>query len=678
MGRLVALGLLAGAGCSTDALPLSDEPGPRPPTRKPGGLDAPARCGDGSLDPGEVCDGSAYRFSCPDFGFDEGTLGCQQDCLDVTTDGCRYRPLPPDLELEPCPDGSPRTPPHQLNVSLLTVRGRLEPRFAYGAIRPGAIELRRSGEGYAEATTAVSQALEYRFLIAPGRYRGVWYFTAEGAVRAHPIQETSFDAAIERHRLVEQAHTLDLDVSVTPPEAASDQGLTLRLWSNPGFFQSLPLRAQSWKLRVPPGVYRTAFVSGSAVFEHGGFELRGDGREIWNVELARRFIESPSNLSSRVGAYARDWPDGARNLAVTAQEHGLHAVSAPIGTQIVATLADGRQDFEAFVAVAGPPVRLSLSPRLAIFSRRHPGVAEFVNAAGVTHTVGLLGPRSLHRLPAGRYAVFAGEANPNYRLIRDDFVHGEGARLEIVPWQPAPTRVRLAVRRKGGPSLGPALAASGFSLLFRCLSGCRGEATRKYPPGALDPNKPLEATLLLPSGSYSVAWTLDSEVPSAGQKIRPTVVLPVTTVSGDEIALNLELGTREVTITLVAPSADEGDWTARFRRADGREFVYFLGDSGPHPRVLPEGPLAWSVERGSTRRRGTMSEVNDAVEAEFYERSVVGTVRVDGAYPPPSMQLAPFPLDGNGRFQRTLLVGNEVTVEARLDEASYRQTFCLE
>lgn len=47
-------------------------------------------CGDGVLDPGEVCDGSyaVDTLTCSDYGFIRGTLGCSADCLRRTTDSC--------------------------------------------------------------------------------------------------------------------------------------------------------------------------------------------------------------------------------------------------------------------------------------------------------------------------------------------------------------------------------------------------------------------------------------------------------------------------------------------------------------------------------------------------------------------------------------------------------------
>lgn len=47
-------------------------------------------CGDGVVDPGEVCDGSHAMdvLSCSDYGFIRGDLGCSADCLRRTTDTC--------------------------------------------------------------------------------------------------------------------------------------------------------------------------------------------------------------------------------------------------------------------------------------------------------------------------------------------------------------------------------------------------------------------------------------------------------------------------------------------------------------------------------------------------------------------------------------------------------------
>lgn len=65
------------------------------------GSDVPApRCGDGSIDPGELCDGSAIDATCADFAFDAGALTCSEDCLRYDFDGCS-RDVPPE-----CGDGT--------------------------------------------------------------------------------------------------------------------------------------------------------------------------------------------------------------------------------------------------------------------------------------------------------------------------------------------------------------------------------------------------------------------------------------------------------------------------------------------------------------------------------------------------------------------------------------------
>lgn len=51
--------------------------------------DGLATCGSGSLDPGEVCDGSALAGkACTDFGAAGGTLGCKSDCAGYDTTAC--------------------------------------------------------------------------------------------------------------------------------------------------------------------------------------------------------------------------------------------------------------------------------------------------------------------------------------------------------------------------------------------------------------------------------------------------------------------------------------------------------------------------------------------------------------------------------------------------------------
>jgi hypothetical protein len=46
-------------------------------------------CGNGSIDPGEACDGNALNgYSCDDFGYPAGTLECQPDCTDFDTSSC--------------------------------------------------------------------------------------------------------------------------------------------------------------------------------------------------------------------------------------------------------------------------------------------------------------------------------------------------------------------------------------------------------------------------------------------------------------------------------------------------------------------------------------------------------------------------------------------------------------
>lgn len=46
-------------------------------------------CGNGVIDPGEVCDGSNVDgYTCGDFGWEGGTLGCQGDCSDFSEANC--------------------------------------------------------------------------------------------------------------------------------------------------------------------------------------------------------------------------------------------------------------------------------------------------------------------------------------------------------------------------------------------------------------------------------------------------------------------------------------------------------------------------------------------------------------------------------------------------------------
>jgi hypothetical protein len=47
----------------------------------------PGSCGNGALDDGEQCDGAAMAGDCTDFGFDGGSLACNEDCS-VATEAC--------------------------------------------------------------------------------------------------------------------------------------------------------------------------------------------------------------------------------------------------------------------------------------------------------------------------------------------------------------------------------------------------------------------------------------------------------------------------------------------------------------------------------------------------------------------------------------------------------------
>ncbi len=55
--------------------------------------DASAACGDGTLGPGEVCDGAALGgATCADLGFDTGAVSCLADCSAIDSSACGYGP----------------------------------------------------------------------------------------------------------------------------------------------------------------------------------------------------------------------------------------------------------------------------------------------------------------------------------------------------------------------------------------------------------------------------------------------------------------------------------------------------------------------------------------------------------------------------------------------------------
>lgn len=58
---------------------------------------AQATCGNGRLEPWEVCDGDLHQFSCAYHGYAGGTLQCNQDCLVSSYEGCFRSPLPPPV-----------------------------------------------------------------------------------------------------------------------------------------------------------------------------------------------------------------------------------------------------------------------------------------------------------------------------------------------------------------------------------------------------------------------------------------------------------------------------------------------------------------------------------------------------------------------------------------------------
>jgi hypothetical protein len=45
-------------------------------------------CGNGQIDPGEVCDLSVFQTNCTDLGFSGGVLSCSADCLQISTSLC--------------------------------------------------------------------------------------------------------------------------------------------------------------------------------------------------------------------------------------------------------------------------------------------------------------------------------------------------------------------------------------------------------------------------------------------------------------------------------------------------------------------------------------------------------------------------------------------------------------
>src|SRR5689334_1976140 len=54
----------------------------------------PAACGNGEIDPGEVCDGSRLGgATCADLVELSGALGCRRDCSDFDTSACTCVPL---------------------------------------------------------------------------------------------------------------------------------------------------------------------------------------------------------------------------------------------------------------------------------------------------------------------------------------------------------------------------------------------------------------------------------------------------------------------------------------------------------------------------------------------------------------------------------------------------------
>ena len=73
--------------------------GSSPPTPPP---EPGAFCGDGSVDPGEVCDvGDLAGEDCESLGYGPGVLTCQGDCEDFNTAGCSTLPACGDDHADP-------------------------------------------------------------------------------------------------------------------------------------------------------------------------------------------------------------------------------------------------------------------------------------------------------------------------------------------------------------------------------------------------------------------------------------------------------------------------------------------------------------------------------------------------------------------------------------------------
>lgn len=82
--HLLPLALLAAAACD-DARTTRPGPTSRPP--------ASPRCGNATLEPGEVCDGAELGAKrCVDLGLEAGTLRCAASCLDFDRSGCGAPP----------------------------------------------------------------------------------------------------------------------------------------------------------------------------------------------------------------------------------------------------------------------------------------------------------------------------------------------------------------------------------------------------------------------------------------------------------------------------------------------------------------------------------------------------------------------------------------------------------
>lgn len=86
LGLILVFAACSGETPAGETWDQDDEPG--------GGVRTESEnCGDGDLDPGEVCDGSALAgTTCRDFGYPEGTLACNDDCAGFLVEGCRGMP----------------------------------------------------------------------------------------------------------------------------------------------------------------------------------------------------------------------------------------------------------------------------------------------------------------------------------------------------------------------------------------------------------------------------------------------------------------------------------------------------------------------------------------------------------------------------------------------------------